>query len=1354
LHLAAVEWSLAESIIIETEEDIKSRASWRDRVKPFCHQFQNLVTYCRRLPVMLLADDVGLGKTISAGLILSELMVRGRVNRALIVCPKILGPQWQQELRDKFGLESEVAFGSRLDQALQSHIGIVITTYDSVRERIGEIKRGQFEMLILDEAHRLRNLYGTRQPPRTAQNIREALQARLFTYVLMLTATPLHNRPADIYSLLDCLTVAKGHRHPLGSYEDFRADFIEPNTKERGLRREAIPVLHDVLREYLVRTRRADADLPFPRRYVKTSSAKMTPAEKMLQGLIAGCIQGIGKLQQISLLQAMMSSPLALWHQAHNMIEKGTLPEAVWDDIDRAVRRCQRPAKLTALVSLLNELRDQRPDDWRAVVFTSRRATQLQIGRALAEAGIPYGFIHGDAEQENARALHAFRAQPPRIRVLVSTDAGAEGINLQVANVIVNYDLPWNPMVIEQRIGRCQRLGSNHKHVVVWNLVVTNSVEESVVACLMEKLQTISNAIGDIESILEVLGMEGGGTRSKSFEEQIRELVVASLQGMNIENRRDKIARNIDRARRLIEENQAEIDRVLGSPESFSQRTGKSLRLKHPDPSFPAKEFVVRSLQQEGAVVTEDEDGRCRVRWPDGREEKIIIVNASRRERLTADADDDPENEDPDEETPQVYAPGQPRFEQMVDHWSKRAEQLIVDTQVNDERLCTELAQRWCEHYGFRFLSCRYSPFKKGMYGSVAIRVTASNGIDRYEKVIRARLGSPQKEQAARRAGGRLGCDKITPKDVMQSFETEARRIVAEDSDIRTFCEHYQRREQEELARAQGNARQRQRIINDFRPAVAGECVGMNGCLYSRGQLHITYSIDNFIYEIALQVEPATGQILEPVEEGVCERTGRTVPRAALGRCAASGKTVLQHLLAKSGVSDKKALPEYLGSCLVTGKTALTSELGKSALSGKVVLQALLQRSSLSGRSGLPEEFGKCEITGDAVLKDELERSDLSGRLFRSDQKRVSAVSGKVGHQSEMVRCEVTGEWLAPSEAGKSDFSGKQVRADLLRKSEKSGRKGLADEVVPCAVTGRLLLRDEVGRSAVSGKWCDKDLLQCSLRSGLDGLPQEMARCEETGALLLATETGFCQVTGKRVDNRLLAVSALSGRTVLNRFAVCSVLSRRIGLEDEVGYCNWLDGPVLKDELDVCRLTGLTISRAFLNSDNELRPLRELLNGWSAEATPLPKGAQWLRNQHAEFRSVNRLSGIVSPSKTVIAACAERTGALGLNRRYAGVLIKLANPHLLLAKTAWGKRIRGLWTVAPETGLLTTLASLFQWVLELLGLATTAARSTARNETITPASNERSREPTAACKATQESEPSTTANRAESIAPR
>ena len=102
LHQAALEWSLADPIIIASEADIKSKPNWQDRLKPFEHQIRNLITFCRRLPVTLLADDVGLGKTISAGLILNELMIRNRVRRALVVCPSILGSQWVEELEAKF----------------------------------------------------------------------------------------------------------------------------------------------------------------------------------------------------------------------------------------------------------------------------------------------------------------------------------------------------------------------------------------------------------------------------------------------------------------------------------------------------------------------------------------------------------------------------------------------------------------------------------------------------------------------------------------------------------------------------------------------------------------------------------------------------------------------------------------------------------------------------------------------------------------------------------------------------------------------------------------------------------------------------------------------------------------------------------------------------------------------------------------------------------------------------------------------------------------------------------------------------------------------------------------------------
>lgn len=226
LHCAALEWSLAEPIIINSAEDIKSRIEWKDRVEPFYHQVQNLMRFCRRLPVTLLADDVGLGKTISAGLIVSELMKRSRVGKVFVVCPKILIPQWVEELDSKFGIPAYGAVGSELRGAHNRSEPVIVTTYQSATSFLQRKQAGLFDMLILDEAHKVRNLHGTKQPPKMATAIFNALQSRMFKYVLMLTATPIQNRLWDIYSLLDCLAVARGHQNPLGSPAKFESRFI------------------------------------------------------------------------------------------------------------------------------------------------------------------------------------------------------------------------------------------------------------------------------------------------------------------------------------------------------------------------------------------------------------------------------------------------------------------------------------------------------------------------------------------------------------------------------------------------------------------------------------------------------------------------------------------------------------------------------------------------------------------------------------------------------------------------------------------------------------------------------------------------------------------------------------------------------------------------------------------------------------------------------------------------------------------------------------------------------------------------------------------------------------------------
>src|ERR1043166_6157249 len=133
LYRAAPEWDLTEPIVIETRKDLKSEKRWHHKLQPYHHQVANLITFCRRLPVTLLADDVGLGKTISAGLVASELIARARVAKILIVCPKLLGPQWKEELRGKFNIPAEIATGQELIHAEPKDVGAIITTYASAR---------------------------------------------------------------------------------------------------------------------------------------------------------------------------------------------------------------------------------------------------------------------------------------------------------------------------------------------------------------------------------------------------------------------------------------------------------------------------------------------------------------------------------------------------------------------------------------------------------------------------------------------------------------------------------------------------------------------------------------------------------------------------------------------------------------------------------------------------------------------------------------------------------------------------------------------------------------------------------------------------------------------------------------------------------------------------------------------------------------------------------------------------------------------------------------------------------------------------------------------------------------------
>ena len=1196
LHEVALEWSLADPIIIERAEDIKSRVNWQDRLQPFHHQVQNLMTFCRRLPVTLLTDDVGLGKTISAGLILSELMIRSRVARTLVICPSILGPQWIEELDSKFGIRGVFAVGKHLDEAFHGDFDVVATTYHTANNRLDKIEPGKFDMLILDEAHKLRNLHGTSKAPKFAQRIHKALDSRLFKYVLMLTATPIQNRLWDIYSLVDCLAVAKGHANPLGTPDEFRWRFIADHPHARRLDPGQAPEFRAILRQYLVRTRRQDAKLLFPERQVKLWKVEPSEVDIRLQALVASNVEHLNGFQQSSIAMAMMSSPQALIAQLRNMAMRSSYWNAVANEAEAINRTGSLPSKIRDLLKLIRLLREARPTDWRLVVFTTRIETQNLICQKLEGHGIAFGRIQGGEPVKNTATVKGYSAEPPRINVIVSTDAGAEGVNLQAGNVLVNYDLPWNPMVVEQRIGRVQRLGSKHESVVIHNLAVAGSPEERVVVRLMEKLQTIVDTVGDIEAILEA-SFDDSENSQESFEAQIRDLVLKSLAGQDVEAATRLKVSSIQKAKTEFESQREFIDATLGRLDDL-HHTGPSMpRLTPVSPTIRSEEFVRLALGSEGFAMIPDEGGTFRTQKKGQPSEFITFDEKYWRQNSGSGVFQG--------KALRLYTPGKPSFERLVQRWLDRSEHFTTAFVDQTKPMADRMAARWLEQFeGAALKSVEIFDAQDQFQGRSRFRVTASNAVDSYEKLVDIESIPDGHERMFDRdlAGGRVQYQELDPSEFDPTIEESSKATCASDNDISAFCAFYRARLQEELAKVGSDPARLKKVQDDFTPAIHAQAASLTGLKYQVCRLRIRFTIDGHDgYSEEFCAIPLTGQIIghqNPWE--ICGKSERLVPIGCLESCCISGKQVLRHYLRVSDESGRKALEEYVNTCPITGRVAINDEFLISDFSGQRAVASALQTSGMSGRRGLMNECITCEFTGTLVLLDEFETSEISAKKYRRDQRASSAMSHRAGHKSEFVSCDYSKDVVLEDECEKSDLSGRQIRRDLVESSVRPPkRRGAPDELVNCAVAGNRLLVDETDTCVLTNQVVDDSLLAASEESGLRALATHMVNCEFSGRRLLPGETILSVVSNRRISKQLAVQSAISnqpmfpdesatceitgsivlpdellrseisGKTFRRDEKVQSELSMRIGHSSEGAKCEWSGSQLLVDE--TCR---------------------------------------------------------------------------------------------------------------------------------------------------------------------------------------
>ncbi|HEY8448977.1 MAG TPA: SNF2-related protein [Bacillota bacterium] len=459
----------------------------------------------------ILADEVGLGKTIEAGLIICELMHRGLVKSVLILTPASLTGQWATELREKFGL-SFLVNPERLAAYDQVIASLDVAKRDAHRQALCARR---FDLVIVDEAHKLKN----------RRTLNYQLVRELKThYLILLSATPLQNDLTELYSLVSLVKP-----NLFGSFNEFWRQFLIDKRTPKNPEQ-----LRQLLANVMIRHRRQNLELVLPEREVSLIPLRLFPDERELYDRLTETLrreyesrrEASGAiLPLITLQREVCSSSRAVAATLARICagEHGAAFREVLE-LARQVRHNRKAHTLMGLVAELGE---------KVIVFTEFRATQEYLAECLREAGIAVVRFHGEQSSwEKEQAIRRFRREG---QVLISTECGGHGLNLQFCRNLINYDLPWNPMRVEQRIGRVHRLGQEAGSVRIFNLCAQGTIEEYILELLDEKINLFRQVIGELDIILRHL------ERRRGVETRIAEIALSSRSDDELRRRFDQL---------------------------------------------------------------------------------------------------------------------------------------------------------------------------------------------------------------------------------------------------------------------------------------------------------------------------------------------------------------------------------------------------------------------------------------------------------------------------------------------------------------------------------------------------------------------------------------------------------------------------------------------------------------------------------------------------------------------------------------------------------------------------------------------------------------------------------------------
>jgi superfamily II DNA or RNA helicase len=618
----------------------------------------------------LLADEVGLGKTVEAGLIFRELKLRGLVKRVLVVAPKGLVTQWVQEMQTHFGEEfrlltpSEFSSWRNLTGAenVWRQFDQVVCPADSIKpverrrgwsrekletynqERLGDLIDAGWDLIICDEAHRLGG--STEQVAR--YRLGKAL-AEAAPYLLLLSATPHQGKTAGfqrVMALLDrdeFITSASIRKEKV-------APFVIRTEKRRAITEKGDPLFMPRLTKLMPVRWQEKHKLQqhlyeSVTEYVRLGYNQAMRQNRQYLGFLMILMQRLVTSSTQAIASALERRLEAL--QATNLTATDEEPPEDGEEQDTQerldellatrlaglqnekeevkllldlARRCQAQgpdARAETLLDILYEnQREENDPDLKYLIFTEFVPTQTMLRDFLEQHGFSVVCLNGSMDLEERRRVQRQFAE--KARILVSTDAGGEGLNLQFAHVIINYDLPWNPMRIEQRIGRVDRIGQK-RPVKAFNLIFEDSVELRVQEVLEEKLATILDEFG-VDKTQDVLdSAESGAVFEKLYAQAI-------LNPGDIEKNIDRLIQEVREQAKEEAAGRSYYGETVLDPAVAQQLSS------HPLP-FWVERMATAYVRSEGGTVRRDLFSYT-LEWPDGsRMERVAFQSREAQDR-------------------------------------------------------------------------------------------------------------------------------------------------------------------------------------------------------------------------------------------------------------------------------------------------------------------------------------------------------------------------------------------------------------------------------------------------------------------------------------------------------------------------------------------------------------------------------------------------------------------------------------------------------------------------------------------------------------------------------------------------